>query len=120
MIIGEGVLFAPQLFFCVYVLIVLLCVLFFCFERMLGLVFKKVSDGRSFYGICESPSQSTCETTPPSLMHDIAPLTPLTYEDVVLKHLEDELIKPLSPDIFMIASTNRTWLEEMKSTMDLR
>eukprot|EP00434_Breviolum_minutum_P015905 symbB.v1.2.014017.t1/scaffold992.1/size262058/3 len=37
------------------------------------------------------------------------------HTDVVLKHLEDELIKPLSPDIFMIASTNRTWLEEMKS-----
>ena len=42
----------------------------------------------------------------------------LTSEDVVLKRLEDELIKPLSPDIFMIASTNRTWLEEVKSTMD--
>ena len=54
MIIGERLLFAPQLFFLCVCFNCLLCVLvFFCFERMLGLemfcfaIFKKVSDGQS-------------------------------------------------------------------------
>ena len=109
MIMGERVLFAPPNYFCVYFLIGLLCMLLVVFFWL----WKNVGFGDvvSFFSLLSKSIRWAFRGSAVKKLHPHS-------EDVVLKRLEDELIKPLSPDIFMIASTNRTWLEEMKSTMD--